>query len=112
MRHRNADRGKWTGKVGSAAPSLARIVAGGVEHYDRHRHLARVLPVGPEEILDESPMGRRKILARLARALRAERNLGRAGHWTYDLNRHIALSQAYAAERRDLDTLARPSQTK
>ena len=42
---------------------------------------------------------RRAILTRLARALRAERNRGRAGHWTYDLNRHIALKQAYAAER-------------
>jgi hypothetical protein len=46
--------------------------------------------------------GRRNVLARIARALRAERNRGRAGHWTYDLNRHIALAQAYAAERRRL----------
>ena len=44
---------------------------------------------------------------RLARALRSERSRGRGGHWTYDLNRHIALSQAYAAERRDLDLLTR-----
>jgi hypothetical protein len=46
--------------------------------------------------------GRRNVLARIARALRAERNRGRAGHWTYDLNRHIALAQAYTAERRRL----------
>jgi hypothetical protein len=42
------------------------------------------------------------IVARLERALRAERNRGRSGHWTYDLNRHIALHQALAAERQRL----------
>jgi hypothetical protein len=75
------------------------IVARGIEPYDRTRHLARVLPVGPEEIADTSEPARRLIIRRLARALRAERNRGRAGHWTYDLNRHIALMQAFAAER-------------
>ena len=66
----------------------------------RQRHLPRVLPIGPDELGDLSESGRRSILRRLARALRAERNRGRAGHWTYDLNRHVALAQAYAAERR------------
>jgi hypothetical protein len=49
------------------------------------------------------------IVARLARALRAERQRGRAGHWSYDLNRHIALAQALDAERRRLEGLNRPS---
>jgi hypothetical protein len=35
----------------------------------------------------------------LSRALRAARRRGRAGHWTYDLNRHIGLVQAFRAER-------------
>lgn len=39
-------------------------------------------------------------IARLMRALRTERQRGKAGHWTYDLNRHIALSQAL---RRQID---------
>jgi hypothetical protein len=72
------------------------------ENYDRLRHLPRILPVEPAELADASTAARRRIVARLARALRAERNRGRAGHWTYDLNRHIALAQAYAAERRHL----------
>ncbi|MBN9022365.1 MAG: hypothetical protein J0H08_09810 [Rhizobiales bacterium] len=72
----------------------------GCRRYDRARHLPRVIPVGPDEVADSSPEGRRAILRKLARALRAERSRGRAGHWTYDLNRHIALSQAFAAERR------------
>ncbi len=83
-----------------AQRSLAKAIAAGSENYDRNRHLARLIPVGPDEIADQSQPGRRAILAKLSRALRAERNRGRAGHWTYDLNRHIGLRQAYAAERR------------
>jgi hypothetical protein len=75
------------------------VIDGALEDYDRARHLPRLIPVGPADIADDSPAGRRAILARLARALRAERNRGRAGHWTYDLNRHIGLCQAYRAER-------------
>ena len=84
----------------SAADSIRRVIVAGLERYDRQRHLQRLLPLAPEDLLDESVPARRRILARLGRALRAERNRGRAGHWTYDLNRHIALSQAYVAERR------------
>ena len=76
----------------------------GCGRYERDRHLPRVIPVGPDEIADVSPGGRTAILRKLARALRAERNRGRSGHWTYDLNRHIALRQAYAAERRGIVT--------
>ncbi len=86
-----------------AAAALRAVTAASVEDYVRQRHLPRILPVGPDEVADESIAGRRRILARLAKALRAERNRGRAGHWTYDLNRHIALRQAYLAERRWLD---------
>jgi hypothetical protein len=95
--------GRWEEEAGlksRAAASIGAVTAAGVETYVRQRHLARVLPVGPDEIADESVAGRRRIVARLARALRAERNRGRGGHWTYDLNRHIALRQAYLAERR------------
>ena len=83
-----------------ASSAFDRLVEAGIERYDRYRHLPRVLPIGADELHDPSPEARRKTLARLARSLRAERMRGRAGHWTYDLNRHIALAQAYAAERR------------
>lgn len=36
-------------------------------------------------------------ITRLTRALRAERRLGIGGHWSYDLNRHIALAQQLRA---------------
>jgi hypothetical protein len=86
----------------AARTALARVGAAGVELYERSRHLPRLLPIGPDEIADASLAARRSIVARLTRALRAERGRGRAGHWTYDLNRHIGLSQALAAERRQL----------
>jgi hypothetical protein len=93
----------WEGRPGllsRAAASIEAVTAAGIEAYVRERHLPRVLPIGPDEIADDSVPGRRRIIARLARALRAERTRGRGGHWTYDLNRHIALRQAYLAERR------------
>jgi hypothetical protein len=86
--------------LGAAAQaSLSALFEAGATTYDRRRHLARLIPLMPGELEDARPAARRAILARLARALRAERNRGRAGHWTYDLNRHIALRQAYVAER-------------
>jgi hypothetical protein len=101
---RSPNPGKQSGGEGAiaarAADSIDAIVQRGAEAYDRFRHLPRVLPVDGAELADPSPAGRRSTVARLARALRAERNRGRAGHWTYDLNRHIALAQAYQAERR------------
>lgn len=38
---------------------------------------------------------RTMILLRLGRLLERERLKGARGHWSYDLNRHIALKQAY-----------------
>jgi hypothetical protein len=73
---------------------------------DRRSYLPRVLPIGPQEIEDPGEDAARNILRRLAAALRSERARGRAGHWSYDLNRHVALMQAYNAERRRLVQLA------
>ena len=78
------------------------VIGAGIALYQRQSSLPRLLPRLTVELADESEAARRQILARLARALRAERMRGRAGHWTYDLNRHIALHQAYEGERRQL----------
>lgn len=75
----------------------AAFRAGAVE-YRRASILPRLVPVAPAEVADDSPAGTRRILALLARALRSERRRGRAGHWSYDLNRHIGLRQAMLAE--------------
>ena len=66
--------------------------------YDRRTELPRILPLWPGELADDSPPGRRLILARLRRALRAERRRGIAGHWAYDLARHVELLRVYRLE--------------
>lgn len=66
--------------------------------YDRRTELPRVLPLWPHELDDESPDGRLSIVCKLRRALRAERRRGVAGHWTYDLARHVELLRVYRLE--------------
>ena len=66
--------------------------------YDRRSELPRILPLWPHELADESFEGRRNIVCKLRRALRAERRRGIAGHWTYDLARHAELVRIYRLE--------------
>jgi len=104
---------RLTGRLaGRAAASVGEAIRVGRETYDRTRHLPRLIGLTPAELADHRPASRRAILARLARALRQERARGRAGHWTYDLNRHIALRQAYAAESRGADPGGRAAKCK
>jgi hypothetical protein len=88
-----------------AANAISRTLKAGAEAYERARDLPRLARIMPGEIATESAEGLRVILARLESALRAERHRARSGHWTYDLNRHIALRQAYIAERQRLEAL-------
>jgi hypothetical protein len=85
--------------------AIARTLKAGAEAYDRARDLPKLARLDPLDLTTETIAGGEAILARLERALRAERNRARSGHWTYDLNRHIALRQAYLAETRRLDAL-------
>jgi hypothetical protein len=78
---------------------LLRLVGAGAAVYRRGLVLPRLLPVGPDELSGPEPATGRRLCALIARALRAERRRGRAGHWSYDLNRHIGLAQALKAER-------------
>lgn len=58
----------------------------------------RLLPLGV--VIDRrTPKGRRALLKHMRNALRAERQRGLAGHWSYDANQHRALIAAYRAER-------------
>ncbi|MYZ48371.1 DUF6477 family protein [Propylenella binzhouense] len=93
-----------TGRLEPAARRVVAIAArAGAARYDRMRHLPGLIRFVPE---DKDPVAEtERILALLARALRAERNRARAGHWTYDLNRHIALHQAQRAEAERLSAL-------
>lgn len=68
------------------------------EEYDRLRDLPSLIALWPSEICDFSPAGTHKIICRLLIALRAERERGRSGHWSYNLERHLGLARAYKAE--------------
>ncbi|MBX3597031.1 MAG: cytoplasmic protein [Rhizobiaceae bacterium] len=47
-----------------------------------------------DKVLSEGTISRKAIGQRIDRALKAERIKGLQRHWSYDLNRHIALKQA------------------
>jgi hypothetical protein len=81
-----------------AAPAPRSALDPALRPYDRRRELPRILPLWPHELDDDTPQGRRLILAKLRRALRAERRRGIAGHWTYDLARHVELWRVYRLE--------------
>ena len=66
--------------------------------YERWRCLPRLIRVKFSELHDNSPACGRKIVARLSLAIERERRRARAGHWSYDVNRHIALLQAKKGE--------------
>jgi hypothetical protein len=66
--------------------------------YDRTRDLPRLLPLWPDETTINTRAAQTALVARLRRALRAERQRGIAGHWTYNLARHADLLRAYRAE--------------
>lgn len=66
--------------------------------YVRETDLPKLLPLWPWELEVRTPHDHMRLLARLRRALRAERQRGICGHWTYDLSRHAQLLRAYRAE--------------
>ncbi|GLK55917.1 hypothetical protein JOD31_000836 [Methylopila capsulata] len=96
---RGVDHGRRATALQAAAhKGLEAVVRAGAEAYDRRRHLPRLIPCAPGDLETPSRETRQAIVDRLAAALEAERRRGRDRCWTYDLNRHIALAQAYAAE--------------
>jgi hypothetical protein len=56
------------------------------------------MPLWDWELVTPSAAEHERLLARLRRALRLERQRGLSGHWTYDLARHAQLLRAYRAE--------------
>lgn len=86
--------GKVTG-VGAAKPP-----------YDRVAQLPKLIGLWPHELADTSEAATARVVALLRKALRGERQRGQAGHWTYDLNRHLALIEALREERARLKIVA------
>ena len=77
--------------------AMRMLIDKGAGRYDPDRHLDRLL--GGHGIWSPAADDPAQTIARLKRALRSQRQLGRAGHWSYDLNRHFGLLQALKAER-------------
>lgn len=65
--------------------------------YRRKEFLRAFHRLSAQTIAAETREAAGAVLRELERALRAER--ARAGHWTYDLDRHIGLLVAYRAEQ-------------
>ena len=66
--------------------------------YVRTRDLSHLIGLWSAEIEAPSLAGQKRLLRLLRQALRAERQRGLAGHWTYDLARHASLLKAYRCE--------------
>jgi hypothetical protein len=92
-------------KITQNVPSPAQKAA--ARPYDRLSQLPRLIGLWPSEMQDFSVAGTVKILALLRKAVRSERSRGRSGHWTYDLNRHLALAESLKAERAHLREIDR-----
>lgn len=104
-RRRPADTTIAVNLRASADSAIGLVIKAGAIAYERRRDLPRLIRLAPEDCDAQGMDHTRMIVARLQRALRAERNRARAGHWTYDLNRHIALRQAFRAENERLVAL-------
>ncbi len=89
----------------AAREALGAALAGCAAAYDRATALRRFYRLSEETIRSETPEAAQAVVREIERALRRER--GRAGHWTYDLNRHIGLLVALRAERERLARLGR-----
>ena len=85
---------------------MTATIAAAADGWQRERMLPRLIAIGPDELADVGRAGRLLVVRRLIGALRGERARGRAGHWSYSLDRHIGLVQALAAERAGLSRVA------
>jgi hypothetical protein len=77
-------------------PAVETAIAASLSTYDRQFALTRFHRLPAETVAAETPEAARAVVREIERALRSER--ARRGHWTYDLNRHIALLVAHRAE--------------
>jgi hypothetical protein len=86
-----------------ARAAMTATLDASVAAYRRKEFLRAFHRLSGETIAAETSEAADRVLRELERALRAER--ARAGHWTYDLSRHIGLLTAYRAERARADAI-------
>ncbi len=93
----------------SRLASWCERAAYGARRYERGRDLPGLIALWPAEVADPGEAATRRIIALLEKAQREERRRGVAGHWSYDLSRHMALTAALKAERSRLRRFGSPS---
>lgn len=86
-----------------AKSALNTAIDAGLSGYNRGLALSSLPRLSAETIRSETEDAAKRVVQEIERALRRER--ARVGHWTYDLNRHIALHVAYRAETARLERL-------
>jgi hypothetical protein len=92
-------RGSMTQRV------FAPMIASGAASYVRARDLPKLFGLSPDHFADASVAGTERIVTKLVALARAQHRLGRRRHWSYDLNRHLAVLTALKAERAHLARL-------
>lgn len=90
-------------KISRRAPSSAAAFR--AQPYSRIEVLPALLAMWPQEVEDYSLSGTEAIIARLEKALRAERRRGQSRNWAYDINRHMRILTALRHERAWLEKL-------
>ncbi len=80
-----------------------QAIADAAAHYDRGRDLPKILGATAEEFADVSIKDQRNRVGRLLRLARNSARSGRAGHWSFDPKRHVAILGALRAEQAELD---------
>jgi hypothetical protein len=89
-------------RVAQPNPDASRVfgsmVDAGSGCYLRVRDLPRLIATLAARACGRRSEGSLLSLSKLRRALRAERQRVLAGHWSYELNRHLGLITTYKAE--------------
>jgi hypothetical protein len=80
-------------------------IAGAAKPFDREIQLPKLLCLWPSELRDYSFDGTKRLVDLIRKALLAERRRSAAGHWCYDINRHLALIEALKEENARLRSL-------
>lgn len=84
---------------------IEKMIEADAPFYDRERDLPRHLAIWPRELRDYSIPGTETIIARIQKVLRACYAAALRDHWSYSVNRHIALLAALKCERARLAQL-------
>lgn len=101
---RTPDQSRPNPFVRQARTALQTTLDASTAAYRRKDFLRSFHRLSSATVDAETPDAARAVLREIERALRAER--ARAGHWTYDLDRHIGLLVAFRAERARAERIA------